>query len=387
MLPPNPPYLLLRRHGRNLVGVGHRDSPLLSPGTRLLLVPSLGFAVTGKLRSEEDSEEIDVKLLGGGPGTDDVLALPFGAAAYLDSKARVAPAPDGTPAAGGPDEAILLLAGSSLGSVRLSRLDLDRGHPAGIDSDLILEANRLLPWYPGVPYALKTAESREYPIPESAPVTTRPWFGRVSSEELEGVEGPATDTERIDVAGVVFPSVTYERLAAQATKAARKEGGVPRSAVYKALVPLQNPIRGPFVDSLLSGGYLKDLGDRLIENPPEKTLSPISRGVLRDLAAAGASGITLGDRPKGFRDAALRLETMLLAVVVAGRLAWSASGFSSAVGALRKRFRGTLEADDVAGYLGCSKTLAKDVLRRMADDGFVYSTAAGTAKWRHRGRK
>ncbi|MFW5843538.1 MAG: hypothetical protein ACOCW6_06395 [Spirochaetota bacterium] len=376
MLPPNPPYLLLRRHGRNLVGIGHRDSPLFSPGTRLLLVPSLGFAVTGKVRSGDRSDEIDVKLLGGRSGKDDVLALPFGAAAYLDSKARVSPGPEGTATGGAPDEATLLLAGSSLGSVRLFRGD----------SDLVLEANRLLPWYAGVPYTLETAGSGEYPISESAPVTKRPWSGRVLTDELEGAAVPDPEAGRVEVEGVLFPSAAYERLAGQAKKAARKEGGVPKSAVHKALGPLQNPIRGPFVDSLVSGGYLKDLGDRLIENPPEKTLSPISRGVLRELDAAGSSGITLGDRPKGFRDAALRLEAMHFAVVVAGRIAWSASGFSSAVASLRKRFRGTLEADDVAGYLSCSKTLAKDVLRRMADEGFVYSTAAGTAKWRHRGR-
>jgi hypothetical protein len=341
----------------------------------------LGFAVTGKLRSDAGPDEIDVKLLGGRPGTEDILALPFGAAAYLDTKARVSPAPDAIPGAGAPDEAALLLAGSPLGSVRLSR-----ENPAGEGSDLILETNRLLPWYSGLPYALKMPGSRELPVSGSEAVTTRRWSGRVFAEELQGDGEPASDADRVDVAGVVFPSPVYDRLAGQAKKAARKEGGVPKSAVHKALSPLQNPIRGPFVDSLISRGHLKDLGDRLIENPPEKTLSPISRGVLRELDAAGASGISLGDRPKGFRDAAVRLETMDLAVVVAGRLAWSASGFSSAVASLRKRFRGTLDADDVAGYLSCSKTLAKDVLRRMADAGFVYSTAAGTAKWRHRGR-
>lgn len=339
--------------------------------------------MTGKVGSEGRSEEIDVKLLGGRPGTDDIIALPFGAAAYLDSKARLSSVVGGAPVA---DEATLLLAGSPLGPVRLSV-----GYPPGGDttresSDLILEANRLLPWYAGVPYALKMPGAPERPIPEAAPATVHPWSGRVFPEELEAAGRPDSDTDQVDVAGVLFPSAAYERLAGQAKKAARKEGGVPKSAVHKALGPLQNPIRGPFVDSLISRGHLKDLGDRLIENPPEKTLSPISRGVLRDLDGAGKSGITLGDRPKGFRDAALRLETMGLAVVVAGRLAWSASGFSSVVRALSKRFRGTVEADDVAGYLDCSKTLAKDVLRRMADEGFVYSTAAGTAKWRHRGR-
>ncbi len=383
MLPPNSPYLLLRRLGRDLVGAGHRESPLLSPGTRLLLVPSLALAVTGKPRSEG----IDVKLLSGRPATEDVLALPFGAAAYLDSKAKVTLSTDGLPGGAPSVEGTLLLAGFPLGPVRLSA-----GYPAGGDPGLSLEAKRLLPWYSGLPYLLRVSAEREYPISEAVPATSVPWSGRVTSEELDAsvtpdASAPAPENAPIDVGGVLFPPEAYERLAARAGKAARREGGVPRSALHKALGPLQNPIRGPFVDSLLSRGRLKDLGDLLIENPPEKTLSPISRGVLRDLDAAGPSGITLGDRPKGFREAALRLETMHLAVVVAERLAFSSSGFSSAVNALKKRSRGNLEADDVAAYLNCSKTVAKDVLRRLADEGLAYSIAAGTAKWRHRGRR
>jgi hypothetical protein len=200
----------------------------------------------------------------------------------------------------------------------------------------------------------------------------------VSPEELGDSPGSAG---AVDIDGVLFPLGDFERLATKAVKAARREGGVPRGKVYKALDSLPNPVRGPFVQRLVETGRLRDLGELLVVNPPEDALSPMSRGVLRELRTAGSSGVPIAERPKAFRDATFLLESLDLAVVLSGRMAWSAGGFSDLVADLRRRFSPDISADDVAESLGASKSQAKDLLRRLADEALVDSISATEARW------
>ena len=416
-----------------MAGFAHRSSPLLSPGRHLLLLPSLAYAytsepITGDAESadpEQPEGAVALRSPSGHLSTEDILALPFGAAAYLDTRAIVSVTPVRAAAQGGgrgtsPDtdaagssaaadltDATLLLDGEPLGPVRLwsgteapgadektsaaknTSAD-DGGAPAwqpgppstarntAPDVVLLLETKRLLPWYDGLPYSLRDPRGREYRIVGCRPVSRRPWRGRVTEEELDN---PPETGRVVNVDGVLFPAPDFERLAGKALKAARREGGIPRGKVYKALDSLHNPIRGPFIQLLVETGRLRDLGELLVVNPPEDALSPMSRGVLQELRAAGSSGVPLSDRPKAFRDAALLLENLDLSVVLPGRMAWATGGFGDLRETLRSRFSPDITADNTAEFLGASKSLAKDLLRRLADDGAVESLSATEARW------
>ncbi len=392
----DPPYLLLSSGKGDRWKLLPHDSTLLTNGVPLVTIPGLRpmTVVDGTLHpipnQELGVEEAEYGATANGDDTAPVIALlPLGAAAYLDTRATARLVGASPP----PGPATLLFGEIPVADVEIRRPPIHpRANEAVGDGPTVFEiiASTPLPWYPGLPYALTTSPPSAGPaalVVETTPKTPRKWSGRVGREQLRpgdatfGDSPVRTASGTVDFLGLSVPHKVYDGLATRAVKAARVEGGVPYNAIARSLKGIWNPIRRLLPAVFANDGLLGSHDGLLFPLPATGALSPIGRGVLKDLQEAGDRGIDLSGRQGAYRETAGRLEQMALAVVVRGRLALSTAAFSKLASDLRRTAPGVLTADTVVARLGCSKGVAKEFLRRLADEGHVVSTAAAEAQW------